>query len=371
MSHPVSPTPPPQQQSASALANSLFQSDDGLIAYLQHNTDYSQDAAGNYTHNSQVGARSPSPPLPLPIPPSLNRLASNALSGFHSPSLQPLPAPVDQAQVAAQMDYGDRGEMGGKRRKLPHQRAGWAEMEQQSGKKRRISRKSTEGSPGPSGSPSSAIPQHPGHTPGSSGLHVDSPSHGAQDITSLTELSQMAINGQTAGVDVGHVHVQEEPQIDPTLASAQEKEPVGPPPPPEPPVDNSKLSRAEQNKRAQQAFRRRREEHMKKLEAESAQLQVVLRQCQDKDAVIKDLVMSQQTDKIRIAALETFIRQNATTHGSTPPFTGTGELNISEDLTFPHQSETGVSQDQLENAFQMLERQSRQVVKQLNRGQGL
>ncbi|ODN79975.1 hypothetical protein L202_03846 [Cryptococcus amylolentus CBS 6039] len=371
MSH-VSPTPPPQQQSASALANSLFQSDDGLIAYLQHNTDYSQDAAGNYTHNNPVPARSPSPPLPLPIPPSLNRLASNALSGFHSPNLQPLPAPVDQAQVAAQMDYGDRGEMGGKRRKLPHQRAGWAEMEQQSGKKRRISRKSTEGSPGPhsggGGSPS-------GHTPGSGGLHVDSPSHGAaaQDITSLTELSQMAINGQAAaGVDVGHVHGQEEPQIDPTLASAQEKEPVGPPPPPpEPPVDTGKLSRAEQNKRAQQAFRRRREEHMKKLEAESAQLQVVLRQCQEKDAVIKDLVMSQQTDKIRIAALETFIRQNATTHGTTPPFTGTGELNISEDLSFPHQSETGVSQDQLENAFQMLERQSRQVVKQLNRGQGL
>ncbi|TYJ53447.1 hypothetical protein B9479_005944 [Cryptococcus floricola] len=369
MSRPVSPTPPPQP--ASALASSLFQSDDGLIAYLQHNTDYSQDAAGNYTHNNPLAARSPSPPLPLPIPPSLNRLASNALSGFHSPALQPLPAPVDQAQVAAQMDYGDRGEMGGKRRKLPHQRAGWAEMEQQSGKKRRVSRKSTEGEGSPvpgqghDGSPSSGIPQHP-HAG-----HGDSPSHGAQDITSLTELSQMAINGQTAGgVDVGHV--QEEPQIDPTLASAQEKEPVGPPPPPpEPPVDNSKLSRAEQNKRAQQAFRRRREEHMKKLEAESAQLQVVLRQCHDKDAVIKDLVMSQQTDKIRIAALETFIRQNATTHGTTPPFTGTGELNISEDLGFPHQSETGVSQDQLENAFQMLERQSRQVVKQLNRGQGL
>ncbi|WVQ77229.1 hypothetical protein IAR50_006912 [Cryptococcus sp. DSM 104548] len=370
MSHqPVSPTPPAQQPSASALASSLFQSDDGLIAYLQHNTDYTQDAAGNYTHNSGVAARSPSPPLPLPIPPSLNRLASNALSSFHSPALQPLPAPIDQAQVAAQMDYGDRGEMGGKRRKLPHQRAGWAEMEQQNGKKRRTSRKSTEGSPGPSGSPSSALPQQ-SHTPGSAGLHVDSPSHGTQDIGSLTELSQMAINGQNAGVDVGHVHVQEEPQIDPTLASAQDKEPAPPPPPPEPPVDNSKLSRAEQNKRAQQAFRRRREEHMKKLEAESAQLQVVLRQCQEKDGVIKDLVLSQQTDKIRIAALETFIRQSSAT-STTSPITATGELNISEDLTSPVPVEGSVSSEALDNAFDMLERQSRQVVKQLNRGQGL
>ena len=44
-------------------------------------------------------------------------------------------------------DYGELGEMGGKRRKAPHDRAGWKEMDENPGKKRR-GRKAREGSGG-------------------------------------------------------------------------------------------------------------------------------------------------------------------------------------------------------------------------------
>ncbi|KGB74661.2 hypothetical protein CNBG_0499 [Cryptococcus deuterogattii R265] len=279
----------------------------GLIDYLQSHGDYANDINHYHAQPSHGhGQRSPSPPNPsIPIPSSLNRLANTALAHYVPPAIPPLPGAIDEA-----VDYGDRGEMGGKRRKLPHQRAGWADMENSQSKKRRT--RKSEDAPHLVGSNAGGSASPAASQRASAGVQGEVHMPAGQDLSSLTELSRMALEGVT-GETLQNQEVQDpKPQqgtheIDPTLASVHEPRPA----PPEPPVSNEKLSRAEQNKRAQQAFRRRREEHMKKLEAESAQLQVVLKQCQEKDLIIKDLVLGQQTDKIRIAALESLIKHLA------------------------------------------------------------
>lgn len=73
----------------------------------------------------------PSAPTPasppdstVPIPSSLAALATPAPD---APYLAPLP-PMDDFPGAAETVALDRGEMGGKRRKAPHERAGWKEI---------------------------------------------------------------------------------------------------------------------------------------------------------------------------------------------------------------------------------------------------
>ncbi|OXH20152.1 hypothetical protein J010_00033 [Cryptococcus neoformans] len=347
----------------------------GLIDYLQSHGDYANDINHYHaqpSHGHGHSQRSPSPPDPsIPIPSSLNRLANTALAHYVPPALPPLPGAIDQAAVAAAIDYGDRGEMGGKRRKLPHQRAGWADMENSQNKKRRT--RKSEDAPHLVGSNAGGSASPAGSQRASAGVQGEVQIPAGQDLSSLTELSRMALEGVT-GDTLQTQEVQEpKPQqatheIDPTSASVHEPRPA---PPPEPPISNEKLSRAEQNKRAQQAFRRRREEHMKRLEAESAQLQVVLKQCQEKDLIIKDLVLGQQTDRIRIAALESLIKHFAP-HVNIPLLTPEGDLNIPEDpiATSGPSGDDSVadvgerrSDRELERAFDVLERQSREVAK--------
>lgn len=77
--------------------------------------------------------RSPSPVDPsVPIDPQLAALASAAMA--HSVEIeQPVP-PFPSAS-----DYGMLGEMGGKRKKLPHERAGWDQLGQPPAKRGRRS----------------------------------------------------------------------------------------------------------------------------------------------------------------------------------------------------------------------------------------
>jgi hypothetical protein len=82
----------------------------------------------------QIPRRSPSPVDPsIKIDPALEVLA--AATGVSEPSYDPTPAPFT-AYPPMIDDYGALGEMGGKRKKLPHERAGWKEMDDVGPRKR-------------------------------------------------------------------------------------------------------------------------------------------------------------------------------------------------------------------------------------------
>ena len=82
---------------------------------------------------SQYQIRAASPPnASINIPPSLAQLASQSSITISIPSFA---SDFNTQHVTASFD--ERGEMGGKRRKLPHQRAGWKEMDEEPKLKRR------------------------------------------------------------------------------------------------------------------------------------------------------------------------------------------------------------------------------------------
>jgi hypothetical protein len=77
--------------------------------------------------------RSPSPADPsVPIDPQLAVIASTAIT--HPIEIEP---PSTSFPTAS--DYGMLGEMGGKRKKLPHERAGWDQLGQPPAKRGRRS----------------------------------------------------------------------------------------------------------------------------------------------------------------------------------------------------------------------------------------
>ncbi|KAK4688704.1 hypothetical protein P7C73_g1393, partial [Tremellales sp. Uapishka_1] len=90
----------------------------------------------NYLHNHYQDADtlphtldSSIPPLPLPLPAQPPTMLDPALSSQPSSS-QHIPSP------APKLDPSERGEMGGKRKKPLHERAGWKEMGEMAKKKR-------------------------------------------------------------------------------------------------------------------------------------------------------------------------------------------------------------------------------------------
>ncbi|WVW83687.1 hypothetical protein I302_105708 [Kwoniella bestiolae CBS 10118] len=355
-----------------------------------HQPSFTAYQPGEITRSVRSG-RSTSPLNPtIPIPTSLARLASETISNLSLPDPSVLSGQDMIEQAALMNDQIDRGEMGGKRRKLPHERAGWVEMDQQqlrpngggNGVKRRRNRKTDT-------SINDEIAQAQAHVlavaqePNQSNLRNDKPpSAGGNDdpatgrydneFRQLTELSQSI---STSDIDKtfdslaassskdGTKEDSSAPIIDPALAgeapgegatkqaleqAARESSP-------------SKLSRAEQNKRAQQAFRRRREEHMKKLEQDSAQLGLVKRQMEQKDGILRDLVLALESSKIEIAALRSSI-QFLIPHSSVFPLTEQGTLNLGEEVNI--NNDTPVSEEEVLNAFELLEKQAREVAKQ-------
>ena len=79
------------------------------------------------------------PDQTLRIDPALAELASQA----PNEGAPQIPAPSFWLP-GSQGDYGALGEMGGKRKKLPHERAGWKEMDEAGAKKRGGPRKTQE-----------------------------------------------------------------------------------------------------------------------------------------------------------------------------------------------------------------------------------
>ncbi|WWC70405.1 uncharacterized protein I206_104355 [Kwoniella pini CBS 10737] len=349
-----------------------------------------------------VGGRS-SPGNPsIPISNTLARLASETISSLSLPDPSLLNGQEVIEQAALLADHTDRGEMGGKRRKLPHERAGWKEMDQNpSGSKRKRSKKNQNNQdesqevinlpmdqpiPIPDNtniaSTQSNIRTDPNLT-GNNGVEIgQSTDKYENDIRHLTELSNTILkqdldktlsslsSAREASLQPrqeqtpGQVH---DNQIDPALPST---------PTPQnasnevisqaqgadsPSGGDSKLSRAEQNKRAQQAFRRRREEHMKKLEMDSAQLGLIKRQMDQKDELLRDLVLALESSKIEIAALRTSL-QFLIPHSSVFPLTEQGTLNLGDEVTLS--SDAPVTEEDVLNAFDLLEKQSREVARQ-------
>ncbi|BEJ14870.1 hypothetical protein CspHIS471_0406370 [Cutaneotrichosporon sp. HIS471] len=70
----------------------------------------------------------PSPPDPtVPIPTTLANIGAALANATDTPFAISLPPAVGMEEAFT--DTLDRGEMGGKRRKAPHERAGWKEMD--------------------------------------------------------------------------------------------------------------------------------------------------------------------------------------------------------------------------------------------------
>ncbi|WWC89563.1 uncharacterized protein L201_004487 [Kwoniella dendrophila CBS 6074] len=337
-----------------------------------------------------------------PIPSSLARLASQTISSLSLPDPNILNGQEVIEQAALLADYGDRGEMGGKRRKLPHERAGWKEMDEQqqsqnlqhqnggptsSNKRRRVKKNDV--------SPSNANTEVQQDTqlnqaasqptatmtsdnlPTQSNVRNDNSTSNTRDsnqdkyendIRHLTELSnsimKQDINKTISSLSIPSEQSQSKDvseQLDPALSATSSNQKATNESESAEQGADSKLSRAEQNKRAQQAFRRRREEHMKKLEMDSAQLSLVKRQMDQKDVYLRDLVMELESSKIEIAALRASL-QFVIPHSTIFPLTEQGTLNLGEEVTV--NSDTPVTEDEVLNAFELLEKQSREVAKQ-------
>lgn len=99
-----------------------------------NNGDYLRHAVRERDEALPTGAPAPASPLDtsIAIPAALSELAASATDVPYFAPLPPLPT-AEELVLAP-----DRGEMGGKRRKAPHERAGWKEMEEdaQRGEKR-------------------------------------------------------------------------------------------------------------------------------------------------------------------------------------------------------------------------------------------
>ncbi|KAK8864217.1 hypothetical protein IAR55_001463 [Kwoniella newhampshirensis] len=301
------------------------------------------------TSTSAPPGRSATPPNPsIPIPATLARIASKTTASLEIPS-GALTSEDALEEPNPYPDYGDKGEMGGKRRKQPHERAGWKEMDEKPpGKKRRakkgdIASASADAVIGAAAELASYAGQ--GASPAPLEGHGDQPAH--QDMRSLSELSRMALQGP---------HGDDNTQVDPALQATDENNdaPVTADSP------GSKLSRAEQNKRAQQAYRRRREEHMKKLEMDSARLEGVKRQLADKEAALREVVLSLSASKIEVAALQSALR-SVIPHIPSSILTKEGHLVVDEGVQARDPRKP--NEEAVDGAFELLSAQSRELAK--------
>ena len=162
-------------------------------------TAYRQ-SADPFTQSSPAQDRPPSPLNPaITIPPSLADLAAQVQLDIPSADL---PTSSNAQPFAPPFPLEDRGEMGGKRRKPAHERAGWNEMDRQpKSRKRRVGRgETTLGSAGPSDQVAiGEVNYLTGHLP------------------EVLNASQ----GDTASSGVGHAeaspHQHDEAQVDPQL----------------------------------------------------------------------------------------------------------------------------------------------------------
>jgi hypothetical protein len=139
----------------------------------------------------------------------------------------------------------DRGEMGGKRKKQPHERAGWKEMDEQGLLKKRAT----------GGRKKVTIDEYVGY---------DGQAQGQDQGMGHAQALQQHDNGSMADVMQADMYAA-------TGATQQQQQDMSMGV--DPMEDGKKISKTEQNRRAQQIYRRRREERMKQLEADAQALE--------------------------------------------------------------------------------------------------
>ncbi|ORY32562.1 hypothetical protein BCR39DRAFT_522856 [Naematelia encephala] len=256
----------------------------------------------------------PSPPdISVPIPPSLALLAETAAP--HSiPVITPPPGSAGD-DGGIQPDLSAYGEMGGKRKKLPHERAGWAEMgeayrDNSRKRKRNLATRDDE-----------------------MGFVDPQMDNGDGDVEALVRAVENRDDLDTAD-----------------LSGGSPKAPRG---------SMSKQARSEQNRRAQQAFRRRREEHIKKLESDSAAYEATKARLDEANIRLRDLALAYETSKIESAALKSALLAVVQDTGVSVLSTE-GELIIDPGVATRDER---ARLDDVHHAFGVLELQSRELAK--------
>lgn len=168
----------------------------------------------------------------IPIPAALQALAS---------STQPISVPSYDMTEFTGEQVSDRGEMGGKRKKQPHERAGWKEMDEQGLLKKRST----------GGRKKTTIDEYVGY---------DTQAQSQDQALAHAQALQQHDSGN---IDVmqGDMYTQGAAQQQDMSMGVESME------------DGKKISKTEQNRRAQQIYRRRREERMKQLEADAQALE--------------------------------------------------------------------------------------------------
>ncbi|RSH81595.1 hypothetical protein EHS25_006217 [Saitozyma podzolica] len=391
--------------------------EDPSQSHLHSDANAETHAAGDGSpSNGAVSRRSASPvDTSVQIPSALAELAASNGPALH------LDIPSADAVIDATFaynDYGERGEMGGKRKKAPHERAGWKEMDENRGRKRGRKAGTSQSAVGAGGGGGS------GSAPNSSGprelqtyepLQTDTQGLNGQHLQHSHSHPHEQKEEQQQGQQVqqeqhdGQVQLDDPTQDDITLAStalardlAQAQAEMG--------LDVAGLShedgaaiarafeehhvpaqiipgevtlveedehaaerekarsagsRAEQNRRAQQVYRRKREERMKQLEAAAAALEPTRRIATDLGVKLKQLAVSFEAAKLENAALRMALVTASQAGHSV--LTSDGSLVINKTM---NRSTRPSSQEDVTAAFGKLERQSRELAKQNRATQG-
>ncbi|ORX36832.1 hypothetical protein BD324DRAFT_627336 [Kockovaella imperatae] len=297
-----------------------------------------------------IRPRSLSPPdTSVKIDPALAEIASQA----PAENLPEIPAPSFWLPDH-QGDYGALGEMGGKRKKLPHERAGWKEMDE-AGPRKRGPRKKDASAPSGSAVPATSA--------GTTGEMDDGAGHLERDLMEAHRQNGGEEDGmyQTMGLypttGLGS-YAATQPEggqsggEDGDLDEQGKKRKRAP--------SEAKEARAEQNRRAQQAFRRRREEKMKGLEAAAAALEPTQRRLQEVESKLIEAALSLEASKIQCQAYQSALRTVAQASGYSI-ITDEGTLAINSSM----QTKAGLSDaKEIDAACATLARQSRELAKQ-------
>ncbi|WOO85567.1 uncharacterized protein LOC62_07G009070 [Vanrija pseudolonga] len=282
-----------------------------------NNGDYLRHAVRERDEALPTSAPAPASPLDpsIAIPTALSDLAASATDVPYFAPLPPLPA-AEELVLAP-----DRGEMGGKRRKAPHERAGWKEMEEdaQRGEKRLRTAAAAEGSAG-------GVEEFVGYEV--------APAAAGESLAAAAEAADASAEAVAADGE-------------------DDKR--------KPRAKLSKELRAEQNRKAQQVFRRKREEKMKQLELDSLALAQTRERLAASEARINDVLFELEAKMIEAAGL----RQALVTAsvGTSSSFVRTdGSLAIST-ADWETRDPDAATQERTQAAVDDLARASRQLAK--------
>ncbi|KAL1405441.1 hypothetical protein Q8F55_009073 [Vanrija albida] len=284
-----------------------------LINYRQflNNGDYLRHAVRERDDPLPTGAPAPASPLDtsVTIPSALSELAASATDVPFLAPLPPLPAAEEMVLAT------DRGEMGGKRRKAPHERAGWKEMEEEAARGEKRLRTVAAAAAGEGG---------------------------VEDFVGYEVAQGESLAAAAAAADASEAGAAE--------ADDDKRKPR---------AKLSKELRAEQNRKAQQVFRRKREEKMKQLELDSLALVQTRERLAAAEARNNDVLFELEAKMIEAAGLrQALVTAAVGTSGSVVRADGSLAITAADwetrDLEATGQARTEAALDDLARASRQL-----------------